>query len=251
MFRKDDSIKDRVVHDPITNGEIISNGTMHSRAIEDQTIGNEIENPYFSNRKGFADRLDAERANMASWKFITFFSNFITLIAVIGCIYAANLPSIVPFIFKEDGSGGLTAMGIADQEMHVNKQIIANQIGAFLIGLREVPISVDIKKRYVTRVQMMSTQALFHNILAKMLKESYTKAGTSEVLVTLKSIIPLSKNTWEIDWVEIGTNGNSLGEYKAILAIELSKEFKNSSALMYNPIGLVVTDININKGIGS
>lgn len=75
-----------------------------------EIINSEIDNPYFNNRKGFTDRLDAERANTASWKFIAWFSNLITLIAVIGCIYAANLPNIVPFIFKEDGSGGLTAM---------------------------------------------------------------------------------------------------------------------------------------------
>lgn len=211
----------------------------------------EIDNPYFNNRKGFADRLDAERANTASWKFIAWFSNLITVIAVIGCIYAANLPDIVPFIFKEDGSGGLTALGIANQEMHVNNQIIANQINLFLIGLREVPTSIEIKKRYVTRVQMMSTQALFHDVLANMLKESYIKAGNSEVIVTLKSIIPIAKNTWELDWTETGTNGSNLGEYKATLSIELSKEFKNSSTLIYNPIGLVVTDININKIIGS
>jgi len=212
---------------------------------------NDLENPYFTNRKGFMDRLDAERANTASWRFIAVFSNVITVIAVIGCIYAANLPNVVPFIFKEDGSGGLTAMGIANQEMHVNQQMIANQISSFIIGLREVPTSVDIKKRYVTRVEMMSTPALFHNVLAKMLKDSYVKAGSSEVFITIKSIIPLSKNTWELNWVETGTNDTNLGEYKATLSIELSKEFTNSSSLIYNPIGLVVTDININKVIGS
>lgn len=228
----------------------------------------DIDNPYFSNQKGFADKLDAERANTASWKFITLVSNVITVIAVIGCIYAANLPNVVPFIFKEDGSGGLTAMGVADEEMHVNKQMVANQIAAFIIGLREIPTSVEIKKRYVTRVEMMSTPALFHNVLANMFKEEYSKAGAGEVTVTLKSIIPLSNNTWELDWVETSTDGTTngsntdgganggsnstkLGEYKATLSIELSKEFKNSSALIYNPLGLVVTDININKVIGS
>lgn len=211
----------------------------------------ELENPYFTNRKGFMDRLDSERANTASWKFIALCSNIVTLIAVIGCIYAANLPNVVPFIFKEDGSGGLTAMGIADQEMHVNQQMIANQIASFMVGLREVPTSVDIKKRYVTRVQMMSSQPLFHNVLAKMLKDSYLKAGNNEVFITIKSIIPLSKNTWELNWAEKGSNDTNLGEYKATLSIQLSKEFKNSSSLIYNPLGLVVTDININKIIGS
>ncbi len=211
----------------------------------------EIDNPYFNNRKGFADSLNAERANTASWKFIAIFSNLITLIAVIGYFHIASLPHTRAFIFKEDGSGGLTAMGIASQEMHINKQMVANQISAFLIGLREVPISLEIKRRYVTRVQMMSTPELFHNVLAKMLKESYLKAGNSEVTITLKSIMPIAKDTWEVSWTETGTNGNNLGEYKATLSIELSKEFKNSSALIYNPIGLVVTDININKVIGS
>lgn len=211
----------------------------------------ELDNPYFTNRKGFMDRLDIERANAASWKFIAVFSNFITVLAVIGCIYAANLPNVVPFIFKEDGSGGLTAMGIANQEMHVNQQMIANQIALFVIALREVPTSVDIKKRYVTRVQMMSSTPLFHNVLAKMLKDSYMKAGNNEVVITIKSIIPIAKNTWELNWTESGSNDANLGEYKATISIELSKEFKNSSSLIYNPIGLVITDININKVIGS
>lgn len=229
----------------------ISDGSNVNDGNADTNNTSELENPYFTNRKGFMDRLDTERANTASWKFIAWFSNVVTVIAVVGCIYAANLPNVVPFIFKEDGSGGLTAMGIADQEMHINQKMIANQIASFIIGLREVPTSVDIKKRYVTRVQMMSTQPLFHNVLAKMLKESYTKAGNNEIFVTIKSIIPLSKNTWELNWTETGTNDSKLGEYKATLSIELSKEFKNSSSLIYNPIGLVITDININKVIGS
>lgn len=165
-------------------------------------------------------------------------------------------------------------MGVADQEMHINRQMIANQIAGFIIGLRQVPTSVEIKKRYVTRVEMMSTPALFHNILANMLKDSYAKAGNDEVMITIKSIIPLTKNTWELNWIETSANAptnstanlannmnnvNSdatssktvIGEYKATLTIELSKEFKNSSTLIYNPLGLVVTDININKVIGS
>ncbi len=217
----------------------------------DNSNTNEIENPYFTNRKGFNDRLDAERANTASWKFIALFSNLVTLVAVIGCIYAANLPNVVPFIFKEDGSGGLTAMGIANQRMQVNNQMVANQLGSFIVALREVPASVEIKKRYVTRVQMMSSHALFHNVLTKMLKDSYLKTGNTEVLVTFKSIMPLSKNTWEIDWTEANTNGTSLGNFKAMITVELSKEFKNSSALIFNPLGLVITDITINQGIGS
>ncbi len=223
-----------------------------SRINESENSSNDsIDNPYFSNRKGFNDRLDAERANTASWKFIALFSNLVTLIAVIGCIYAANLPNVVPFIFKEDGSGGLTAMGIANQRMQVNSQMVANQLGSFIVALREVPTSVEIKKRYVTRVQMMSSHALFHNVLTKMLKDSYLKAGNTEVIVTFKSIMPLSKNTWEIDWTEANTNGTSLGNFKAMITVELSKEFKNSSALIFNPLGLVITDIMINQGIGS
>ena len=147
----------------------------------------EIDNPYFTNQKGFADRLDAERANTASWKFITFMSNIITVVAVVGCIYAANLPNVVPFIFKEDGSGGLTAMGIANEEMHVDKQMVANQIALFIVGLREIPTSVEIKKRYVTRVEMMSTPALFHNVLAKQVHSLGHLEGKGGVLHIVRS----------------------------------------------------------------
>jgi type IV secretory pathway TrbF-like protein len=209
-----------------------------------------IKNPYFTNQKGFQDRLDSERANTATWKHIAWFSSLITLVCVCGVIYLGQLPNVVPFIFKQDGSGGLTALGISNQEMKVNNQMIANQLSIFMISLRQVPVSNDIRSQHVQRVSLMSTPTAFNNILAPMLKQTYVEAGNKEIIVTIKNIFPIQNKSWEVDWSET-ENGLPRGTYKATLTIERSSDFKSSEAMVFNPLGLVVTDININKQLGS
>lgn len=208
----------------------------------------EPEHPYLNNQKGYLDRLDAERANTATWKHIAWFSNLITLGAVAGAIYLGSLPDIVPFIFKQDASGGIVALGIANQQMKVNNVMIASQVKDFVIALEQVPLSSDIKSEYVQRISNMSTSKTFAEVLAPILKQRYKEAGVNEVVINVNSVLPIQKNSWQVDWSEM-TNKQPSGSYKAILTIDqLPMDYKQSSEqMLYNPLRIVVTDININK----
>lgn len=210
----------------------------------------ENSNPYFTNQKGFQERLDSERANTATWKHIAWFSNFITMLAVCGVIYMGQLPDVVPFIFKEDASGGLTGLGLATHRMEVDNKMIENQLELFIEALRQVPVSTDIRSQYVQRVSLMSTPTTFNTILTPMLKQGYKDAGSKEVIVKVTTIFPLHDKSWEIDWSET-EDGQPTGSYKATLTVERSSEFKSSEAMVFNPLGLVVSDININRQLGS
>lgn len=208
------------------------------------------DNPYFTNKQGYTQSNDALKAEVATWKHITWFCNLITMLAVCGMIYAAQLPTVVPFMFKEDASGGITALGLAQQEMHVDNKMIANQLATFLTALREVPLSMGIKSQYAKRVSFMSTQQLFSSKFAPMMISRYKDAGTKEVIVNVTAIMPEKTGLWQIQWTET-SQGVETGRYIGLITYEKNNDFKNSEAMISNPLGLVITDININTEIGS
>lgn len=209
------------------------------------------DNPYLDNQHGYLERLNAERANTATWKHITWFSCLISVIAVSGSIYLGSLPDIVPFLFKEDGTGGITALGLANQEMQVNQQMIASQVRDFVVDLEQVPASTELRAQNVKKIVNMTTQNAFANTFAPMIKQKYQDVGTGEVLVQIKNIIPIQNNSWTIDWIEL-ENGKQTGSFRGSMTIErLKPDYKQSTEqMLYNPLKLIVTDFNFNQNVG-
>lgn len=212
---------------------------------------NEIESPYLDNRKDWNEIVGKAKADANMWRMFGLINMFITLVSVLGMIYAAQLPDMVPFLFKEDASGGVTALGVPNQIMKVDNRIVANQLSLFVITLRQVPNSVEIRTKYVARVKAMSTAQLFHNTLAPMLKQEYATAGSGTVSVQITTVLPLDTNTWEVDWIEY-KNGAPAGKFKATMNYTRNNaKYKDPSELIWNPLDIIIKDFNVNQVIGS
>ena len=210
----------------------------------------DMENPYLNSRKDWNEMLGKEKTNASMWKLIALLNMLITLVAVCGMIYAAQLPDVVPFIFKEDGSGGLTALGIPNGSIKIDDRVVANQLLTFVEDLRQVPDSNEIRSLYVHRVKMMSTQDLFRNKLSPMYKDAYQNSGGATISTKISSVFPIDKKTWEIDFAEF-RGATQTGQYKALIHyVKQSIPTKDPTELMYNPLGILVDDVQINPVIG-
>ena len=211
----------------------------------------EIENPYLNNRKTWNEINGKEKANASMWRMFALLQIIVTALAVGGMIYASQLPDVVPMVFREDASGGVQLVGIPNRILKVDNGMIANQLAIFIEDLRQVPSSDDMRKRYVHQVKMMSTQTLFNKQLRPMLTDEYTSIGSGEQLVEIKTILPMGKNLWEVEWIET-RDGAQTGRYKATIEYTRNQiPTKNSEELLWNFSGLMVTDINVHQVIGS
>lgn len=211
----------------------------------------EIVNPYLNSRNDWNEIYAKEKVNAILWRRFGIASMLITFVAVLGMIYAACLPKIVPFLFKEDASGGITALGVPNQTLHVDNRIIANQLAIFIEKLRQIPSSSEMRMNYVHQVKMMSSTNLFNNQLALMLKDAYANMGDGEVVIHISTILPVAKDTWQVDWQEF-KNGISAGKYRATINYaKNSINVNNPKELIWNPVGIIIKDININRVIGS
>jgi type IV secretory pathway TrbF-like protein len=212
----------------------------------------EIDNPYLDNRIDWNEIYAKEKSNAVMWRMFSLLLLLVTAFAVGGMIYASQLPTVVPYLFKEDASGGITALGIPTTELKVDNRMLANQFAGFITALRQVPSSDEMRKPAVHLVRMMSTSTLFRGRLAQMLKDEYAATGNnSEVTINIKTVMPVAKDTWEIDWVEF-KNGAQIGKFKATLNyVRTPMQLKNPTELIWNPLGIIIKDINISQVIGS
>ncbi|MDQ5921825.1 MAG: type secretion system protein TrbF [Pseudomonadota bacterium] len=211
----------------------------------------EIDNPYLDSRNDWNEIYAKEKVNAIIWRRFGIVSIAITFVAVLGMIYAASLPKTVPFLFKEDASGGITALGIPNQALRIDNRIIANQLAIFIEKLRQVPSSTEMRMNYVRQVKMMSSSNLFNNQLSLMLRDSYANMGDGELVINVTTILPVAKDTWQIDWQEF-KNGIAAGKYRATINYARnSTNLNNPKELIWNPVGIIVKDININRVIGS
>lgn len=209
-----------------------------------------IENRYLDNQNDWNEINGLHKANAVMWRTIAFISNFITVLAVCGMIYAASLPDIVPVVYREDASGGLTLVGIPNKALKADNGMISNQLRGYIQALREVPLSNALRQRNVHTVKVMTLNTLFSAQIAPMMRDEYANIGMSEQLILIRSAMPISKNIWQVEWDET-KDGKKIGRYKANIEFTtLQGSFKDPDERMYNPLGIRITDFNLSSVVG-
>ncbi len=211
----------------------------------------EQANPYLSNRKDWNETTGLWRANAVMWRTVAFIMMGITTLAVLGMIYAAQLPDVVPLVYREDASGGLIMVGIPNRALKPDSGALTNQLSGYIRSIREVPLSEGLRQRNIRLVKRLSTSQLFTNNIAPMMRDEYGIVGMGEQLIDIRSAIPLNNHLWQIDWEEY-KNSKPVGRFKANIDFTLTKgDFKDPEARMYNPFGIVVKDVVVSQVMGS
>ena len=178
------------------------------------------ENPYFQEKKGYVDLRGNDKLDKATYKIIAMVCLGITTLAVSGMIYIGAKSKFIPMLYKESNQGGLTFVGFASDSLKLTNNMIGNQLVGYIEALRRVPQDVDLKNDYSKRVRMMTATQLFDNVLVNTLIERYTDNVGKTVMVTVKNVLPISKNTWQLDWDE-STDGVVLGRYKCSITFKV------------------------------
>ncbi len=129
----------------------------------------EQANSYLSNRKDWNETTGLWRANAVMWRTVAFIMMGITTLAVLGMIYAAQLPDVVPLVYREDASGGLIMVGIPNRALKPDSGALTNQLSGYIRSIREVPLSEGLRQRNIRLVKRLSTSQLFTNNIAPMM----------------------------------------------------------------------------------
>lgn len=215
----------------------------------------DVDTPYKKARQEWDDRMGGAIAQAKNWRLATFFTiAFIALPSILGMIYLGMQPKAVPYIVDIMGDGSAIyrgAIGKAWENYKPRKSSIIFHLHRFIEDTRT--LSSDpavIKRNWFDAYKLVTPDAA--NTLGAYARQNnpFEKAKKTRVSVEFVSTVPISKDSWQIDWKESnwGPKGNFMGNtfWRGIFKIKLVKPDKESD-LERNPLGLFVDEFNWSK----
>jgi type IV secretion system protein VirB5 len=206
------------------------------------------DNPYFNEIKGYRDLRATDKVSRTIGWVFGVFGLTIGAICCIGMIFIGSKSKFIPMVYIADSHGGLVYSGVATDPLKITQPMLANQLADYIVSLRQIPQDMDLKNQYMRKIKIMSAPDLFSNTIIPMVKDRYMGNVGKTVKVAIRNIIPISKNTWQLDWDEkIGELPDN--RFKGTITFTLNPNITDPAVLLYDPLGIVVNDININQEI--
>lgn len=211
------------------------------------------KNPYLNARREWNERYGSYISAVKMWRVIALVALLLCCVSVSAAIWLAAQSKVVPFVI-ETNKGEVTTVYKADPTRRDDERVIKAQIARLVIDIRSVTADPDVQTEMVRRVYShLSSQFPAYRTVNQFFRENtpFDRLKNEGVtVVEVKQIMPISKNTWRIEWIESSRSENGvvktpvpmIGTMQVVTGGTV-----DSNTLIYNPIGLRIKEIEWSK----
>jgi type IV secretion system protein VirB5 len=189
--------------------------------------------------------------SMAAWRNAAILFLFAAALSVLGNIYLSTSVKVQPYVVQVDEHGYAIPIQMAEVA-GVDQRVISSQIGQFIMNSR-IRVSDKAAQLLFSKNSYRSIAA--NSDAARYLNEYFQKNPPTDakypVDVEIKSILPLTDETYQAEWIERSTNANKIkleayfqGVYQ--IAIAPPSDMNN---LVNNPLGVYITEYRVQQKI--
>ena len=209
-------------------------------------------NPYLNARREWDERYGDALSRAKNWRLAAFASLGVTAIAVAGMAFVAGQSKIEPFVVGLDKMGNPVAMAQPAGGSAVSQRIIEAQVANWIWTARTVIPDGMAQKALIAKVYAMAGTGA-----ASYLNTYYAAHppfGDFTVNVTITSVLPVSKDTWQIGWDElryVGGQPKPVEHWRANVTTGVDPKLADSPQVMLdNPLGLFIKNVTWTPIIG-
>ena len=208
------------------------------------------QNAYFAARREWDERYGDLITRARNWRTIALVCALIGLMATAGMAWLSARSRIVPFVVLMDNLGRPVASGIAEQTTISDDRLKRVSISAWVEDLRLVTTDGIAQRKAIDHVYaQIASGSEAQTFVSEFYRSSepFKRAQTETVSVDVKSVLPTSDRTFEVDWVE--TTRDLYGAVKAIdhwkgsFSIALNPPTEERLARI-NPLGVYLTNLS-------
>lgn len=211
--------------------------------MKDKTAAN---NPHLAAKREWDEAYGSYVAAANNWRIATLLSLLICLVAVGAFVWKSNEQTITPYVVEVNQLGEVNRLFKADIASKPNATMVRTALRNWIIGARTVYVDMRATADLINRTYSMTLpNSPAYLMLANYHRENdpYKRAADETVEVTVNAIVPISDESWQIEWNEIrrGRQGTILDEkqWQATVTIVLAVP-KTEEQILANPIGLFV-----------
>ena len=205
-------------------------------------------NPYVAARREWDERYGEIITRAKNWRLVAILNAIATGVAVVGIVVLSARSRVVPFVVAIDSLGRTVAAGPAEATTTSDEKLKKAVLFTWIEELRLVTTDPFAQRKAIDHVYAhlaMGSEAQA-SVTAFYRADPPQKRGqTQTVSIDVKSVLPNSNRTYEIEWIETthDLNGGivSTDHWKGSFTIALNPPGEER-LMRVNPLGIYVTD---------
>jgi type IV secretion system protein TrbF len=204
--------------------------------------------PYLAARREWDERYGDLITRARNWRTMAGLCSLVALVATAGMVWLSARSHVVPFVVLVDNLGRPVASGIADQTSLNDDRLKRSNIFNWVENLRMVTADGVSQRKAIDRVYaQIASGSAAQTFVSEYYRGDppFKRAETETVSVEVKSVLPTSDRTYEVEWVETtrdlyGTV-KATDRWKGYLSMVLNPPTDERQARI-NPLGVYITN---------
>lgn len=211
-----------------------------------------VDTPYTRARLEWDARIGSAAVQSANWRLALICTLGVLALSVLVSLYLATRASVVPHIVEVDSLGAATYRGPAGSAVTPSEAVVRHELARFIELTRTLTSDAPLLRQRLVDVDKLLTtrgQAAYRQWGKD--ENPMEQAKTRTTAVEIQSAVPLSHDTWQIDWQERAwdRNGTSLGKpvlWRAMLKVAQMTP-KTPQQMQNNPLGIYIDEFHWNR----
>lgn len=211
--------------------------------------------PFTMAKSEWDDRIGNARIQAYNWRRIAFMMGLIAIIAIGGLIFQSTKTTVVPYVIELGTDGNVTTIARATEANYTPKQAqVKHLLSELVLKMRNVATDPVVYKNNWLSAYGFLTPSAAKKMNDVIEKENQMKRLEKKqtVQIQVKSINPISDNTYQIRWAEevYEADGGRSEVYNmtGLFTIELATP-KDEKEIINNPLGIYIKDFAWSKEI--
>jgi type IV secretory pathway TrbF-like protein len=214
--------------------------------------GNAPETPYTRARREWDARMGSAVVQAKNWRLNSMVLAGLLSGSLAGNVYLGRQPKAVPHIIEIDGLGAATyrgPAGVAAAEFVPSEGLVRYQLRRFVELTRTVSADgVVLRKNWFDAYKMLTTTGSALMTEWVRVNNPFERSQTETAAVEILSAVPLSAESWQIDWRESAWDreGGALGKpvvWRVMIRVVLQPP-ETMQQMIDNPLGLFVDEFH-------
>jgi len=201
---------------------------------------------YLAARREWNERYGSYIAQAHAWRLTALVSLGVAFVAVTGIAWIGAQSRIVPYVVQTDRLGDEVAIRRADAAAPADPRLIRAQLARWVSDVRSVYLDVSAEKHIVAEAYAMVDRnaaggSLLNDWFSR--NDPFKRAQDNTVSVAVQSVLPLSGNTWRVEWQEDERTRQgrleSSRQWQAMITVSIDPP-NDDATILINPTGLYV-----------
>ncbi len=210
------------------------------------------DTPFNSNLKEFDEFVGESRRRERAWRRVTVVLLAFLLVSVLGWLYVSSLPKAVPYVVEVQPWGESKYVGGAEQAqggvINISDATWRYYLRKFIEYTRQISPDRQVTLSNLSEAYAMVTQT-GSGVLTNMIKseDAFAKIGGSHREVNLETLIKVTGQSWQADWVEVvlDATGEQRSSTRKRGIYTVLQGQPDERQLKSNPLGIFVNSFQI------